>query len=152
MLHVTKLSDCFYLEDDLLLKFSLQCDPTSCTPKGSKERDSLELKESRKETHHCCDGENPPARKPSSAFSRRKAFKNLNSADKLTLLREKMEAFNESCALLEKNSRRHTAQVVVMGDDRVLGRLAKAYHTIRWEDFTKEKNLHIKCDSVSRHR
>lgn len=88
-------------------------------------------KESRVESNRCGDGENSPVRKPSSAFSRRKAFKNIKFADKLTLLREKMEAFNGICDSLKNNSRRHTARVVVMGDDRVLGRLAKAYHSIR---------------------
>lgn len=139
MLYVTKMSKCLYLEGDLLLDFSLHCDPNSCMDKGGKERYSFESKESRKETYQCGDdGENSPARKPSSAFSRQKAFKNLKSADKVSLLREKMEASDGSCALLK--SRRHTARVVVMGDDRVLGRLARAYHAIRWESFTKTKS------------
>lgn len=139
MLHVTKLSEALYLKGDLLLNFSLRSDPNSCMNEGSRDRDLFESEDSRKETCHCCDGENSPTRKPSPAFSRRKAFKNLKSADKVTLLREKMETFNGSCALLETNSRRHTARVVVMGDDRVLGRLARAYHAIRWESFKKEK-------------
>lgn len=135
MLHKTKLSECLYLEGDLLLNFSMHCDPKSCNNKGSKERDSFELEKSRKDTLHDFDGQNSTSRKPSTAFSRRKAFKNLKSADKLTLLKEKMEAINESCAFLKNSSRPYTARVVVMGDDRMLGRLARAYHSIRWEVF-----------------
>lgn len=112
------------LEGELLLNFSLHCEPNSC----SRDRDGLEPEE----------GEEWPGRKPSSAFSRRKAFKNLKSADKVALLREQMEAFNGGCTLLKSGGGRHTARVVVMGDDRVLGRLAKSYRAIRWEPSREE--------------
>lgn len=141
--HVTQSRECLSPAGDLLLNFSHHCCPNSCTDEGSKERDWFESMESRVESNHCSDGENSPVRKPSSAFGRRKAFKNVKLADKLTLLREKMEAVNGICDSLKNNSRRHTARVVVMGDDRVLGRLAKAYHSIRWEFFKKEKNTFI---------
>lgn len=126
--HVTQSTDCLSPQGDLLLNFSLHCCPNTCTDEGSKERESLE---SREERNHCSDGESSPAGKPSSAFSRRRAVKNIKSADKLTLLREKMEAFSGSCDWLKNNSRCHTARVVVIGDDRVLGRLARAYQSIR---------------------
>ena len=56
------------------------------------------------------------------------AFKNMKPADKLTLMSEKIEASPGS----SPDRRRHATRVVVMGDDRVLGRLARAYHSIRW--------------------
>ncbi|KAF3846885.1 hypothetical protein F7725_003963 [Dissostichus mawsoni] len=42
-----------------------------------------------------------------------------------------MEACPGSSPLLDENRGRHTARVVVLGDNRVLGRLSKAYHSIR---------------------
>lgn len=138
MIHVTESSICPSLEGDLLLNFAMHCDPNSCMNEGSKERDSFDSKDSRKKTHRCSDGRNFPDRNLSMAFSRRNAFKYTKSADKLALLREKMKAFDGSCALL-KNNRRHTVRVVVMGDNRVLGRLAQVYHTIRLESFHKNK-------------
>ncbi|KAI4785856.1 hypothetical protein KUCAC02_037506 [Chaenocephalus aceratus] len=42
-----------------------------------------------------------------------------------------MEACPGSSPLLDENRGRHTARVVVLGDDRVLGRLSRAYHSIR---------------------
>ncbi|XP_073350178.1 phosphoinositide 3-kinase regulatory subunit 6 [Pagrus major] len=76
--------------------------------------------------------------------NRRIAFKNMKPADKLTLMSEKIEA---SPALTE-DRRRLTTRVVVMGDDRVLGRLARAYHSIREREskrlvLTKKLNLQL---------
>ena len=55
----------------------------------------------------------------------------MKPADVLSLLREKIESFRGSAPVLKDDRRRHTARVVVMGDDRVLGRLARAYRSIR---------------------
>lgn len=66
-----------------------------------------------------------------SVLKRRKAFKNMKAVDKLSLVKEKMEAFPGSSPVLKEDGRHHTARVVVMGDDRVLGKLARAYHSIR---------------------
>lgn len=68
---------------------------------------------------------------PLSAFNYGKAFRNSKAADELSLVREKTDAFPGSSPVLKEHRRCHTARVVVMGDDRVLGRLTKAYHAIR---------------------
>lgn len=75
--------------------------------------------------------EQPPVRNSMSAFNRRNAFKKVKSLDRLSLAREKVEVFPGSSPVLGKERRFHTARVVVMGDDRVLGRLTRAYHAIR---------------------
>ncbi|KAM8723784.1 phosphoinositide 3-kinase regulatory subunit 6 [Acanthopagrus schlegelii] len=72
------------------------------------------------------------------------AFKNMKPADKLTLMSEKIEASPGS----SPDRRRHATRVVVMGDDRVLGRLARAYHSIREREskrlvLTKKLNLQL---------
>ncbi|XP_041813189.1 phosphoinositide 3-kinase regulatory subunit 6 isoform X2 [Chelmon rostratus] len=109
---------------NLLADFALKdrrdsdCSEDSGTERHRKESDSD-------------DREQPQDRDPTSAFSRRNAFKNMKAADKLTLVREKIEAFPGSSPVHKEDSRRHAARVVVMGDDRVLGRLARAYHSIR---------------------
>lgn len=111
-------------EGNLLADFALKdrrdsdCSEDSGTERHRKESDSD-------------DREQPQDRDPTSAFSRRNAFKNMKAADKLTLVREKIEAFPGSSPVHKEDSRRHAARVVVMGDDRVLGRLARAYHSIR---------------------
>lgn len=55
----------------------------------------------------------------------------MNKADKLSLIKDKKEAFPGSSPVLKEEWSLHTARVVVMGDDRVLGRLTRAYHSIR---------------------
>lgn len=72
-----------------------------------------------------------PVTNPVPALARRKAFKSLKPGDKLSLMREKMDTFPGSSHVLKEDRRRHTARVLVMGDDRVLGRLTRAFHTIR---------------------
>lgn len=54
----------------------------------------------------------------------------MNAADKLTAVKEKMEAISLGSPV-PKDDGKHTARIVVMGDDRVLGRLTRAYHSIR---------------------
>lgn len=73
------------------------------------------------------DTERPTDR---NLFTRRNAFKSLKPADKLSLIMEKIEAFPRSSPVF-KEEQSHTARVVVMGDNRVLGRLTRAYHSIR---------------------
>uniref|UniRef100_UPI003AB09CD0 phosphoinositide 3-kinase regulatory subunit 6 n=1 Tax=Centroberyx gerrardi TaxID=166262 RepID=UPI003AB09CD0 len=93
------------------------------------------------------DKEQLPARNLATAFTRRPALKSMKPADKLTLMREKMEASPSSSPLL-KEERSLTARVVVMGDDRVLGRLTKVYRSIREREskhliLTKKLNLQL---------
>nr|XP_033501696.1 phosphoinositide 3-kinase regulatory subunit 6 [Epinephelus lanceolatus] len=71
------------------------------------------------------------ATKPGSVIKRRNAFKSMKPADRLSLMEEKIDVFPGSSAVVKEDRRRHTARVVVMGDDRVLGRLARTYHSIR---------------------
>lgn len=66
-----------------------------------------------------------------SVIRRRNAFKSMKPADRLSLVKEKIDVFPGSSAVLKEDRRYHTARVVVMGDDRVLGRLARTYHSIR---------------------
>lgn len=126
---VNTYTECVFPEGDLLSNFA------SSSDEGKDKRDSVrsndsgierDLKESDFDVR-----EQPPVGKSMSAFNRRYAFKNMKPADKLSLVREKVEAFPGSSPVLEKERRHHTARVVVMGDDRVLGRLTRAYYSIR---------------------
>ncbi|XP_037648943.1 phosphoinositide 3-kinase regulatory subunit 6 [Sebastes umbrosus] len=90
----------------------------------------------------CDDTVQSPITNPGTAFTRRNAFKNMKSVDKQSLMRGKIDTF----PVLKEDMRRHTARVVVMGDDRVLGRLTRAYHAIREKEskklfLTKKLNL-----------
>ncbi|CAB1342173.1 unnamed protein product, partial [Coregonus sp. 'balchen'] len=67
--------------------------------------------------------------------------------DKMALVQENIKGPTSSTPL-PKEEGNHTARIVVMGDDRVLGRLAKAYHSIRKREakyliLTKRVNLQI---------
>lgn len=62
---------------------------------------------------------------------RRNALKNSKSAEKLSLMEEKMKEDVTGNSLLLKEERSHTARVVVLGDDSTLGKLTKAYYIIR---------------------
>lgn len=70
-------------------------------------------------------------------FSRRPCVRWPKAGNRMTLM---MEAIKESGVTagsgssILKDERNFTARVVVMGDDSTLGRLAKAYHSIRYED------------------
>lgn len=108
-------------EGNLLVKFALDCCRNSSTDEEVKDKkSSVQSEDDQKE------------RNPTSVFNRRKAFKNMKPADKITLMREKIEAFPGSSPAFKEDRRRHTARVVVMGDDRVLGTLTRAYCLIRW--------------------
>ncbi|XP_051244356.1 phosphoinositide 3-kinase regulatory subunit 6 isoform X2 [Dicentrarchus labrax] len=138
-------------EEDLY--FALGCCPNSGVDgKVKNKRHSVESEYSGTETDlkesDFDDGEQTPVRNPGPAFNRRNAFKNIKPADKLSLMREKIEAFPGSFPVLKEDRRRHTARVVVMGDDRVLGRLSRAYHSIREKEskcliLTKKLNLQL---------
>ncbi|XP_042249158.1 phosphoinositide 3-kinase regulatory subunit 6 isoform X2 [Thunnus maccoyii] len=93
------------------------------------------------------DTEQPTDRNPFPAFTRRNAFKSMKPADKLSLMRERIEAFLGNSPVF-KEERSHTARVVVMGDDQVLGRLTRAYQSIREREskhliLTKKLNLQL---------
>lgn len=62
---------------------------------------------------------------------RRNALKKSKSAEKLSLMEEKMKEAVTGNSLLLKEERSHTARVVVLGDDSTLGKLTKAYYIIR---------------------
>ncbi|XP_070703515.1 phosphoinositide 3-kinase regulatory subunit 6 [Pempheris klunzingeri] len=135
----------------LLSNFALRCCPNSIVDEEEKYKaDSVWSKGSEVETDlkesNCDEAEQPPVGNPVTAFSRRNAFKKMKPADKLRLMREKIEAFPGSSPVLKEESRLHTARVVVMGDDRVLGRLSRAYRSIREREsklliLTKKLNL-----------
>lgn len=110
-----------------MLDFSLHCGPEGAAGgcEGGRAEAEAPLQDG---------GESAPLRPPRlQAFARRKAFKNMKAAHKATLLRDKMEAADGGCALPRDHRGRHTARVVVVGDDGTLGRLARAYRCIRWE-------------------
>ncbi|XP_023691945.1 phosphoinositide 3-kinase regulatory subunit 6-like [Paramormyrops kingsleyae] len=56
----------------------------------------------------------------------------LTQSDRMALMRESLEEPHATTgAPLPKDERPFTARIVVMGDDRTVGRLAKAYHSLR---------------------
>lgn len=71
-------------------------------------------------------------------FSRRPCMRWPKAGNRMTLM---MDAIKESGGTggsgsgssILKDEKNFTARVVVMGDDSTLGRLAKAYHSIRYE-------------------
>jgi hypothetical protein len=68
---------------------------------------------------------NPFTRSRSPCFRGR-----MKPEDKMALVQENIKG--PTCSTpLPKEEGNHTARIVMMGDDRVLGRLAKAYHSIR---------------------
>ncbi|XP_035510884.1 phosphoinositide 3-kinase regulatory subunit 6-like [Morone saxatilis] len=128
-----------YEEDlwNLLANFTLGCCPYSGVDEEVKDKQ-----------HSVESEEQTPVRNRGPAFNRRNAFKNIKPADKLNLMREKIEAFPGSFPVLKEDRRRHTARIVVMGDDRVLGRLSRAYHSIREKEskcliLTKKLNIQL---------
>ncbi|XP_040918256.1 phosphoinositide 3-kinase regulatory subunit 6 isoform X2 [Toxotes jaculatrix] len=143
-------------EDDLwnlLANFTLRsCSNSSVDEEEKSKRDSVRSEDSGIERDlkgsDFDDTEQPLVRNRAPAFTRRNAFKNTNSTDKLNLMREKIEAFPGSSPVLKEDRRCHTARVVVMGDNRVLGRLTRAYHSIRDREsrrliLTKKLNLQL---------
>ncbi|XP_071371516.1 phosphoinositide 3-kinase regulatory subunit 6 isoform X2 [Centroberyx affinis] len=141
-------------EEDLwnaLTNFALGSCPNPVTDKEEDKRDSVLSVDSGIEKDlkdlELDDKEQLPARNLATAFTRRPALKSMKPADKLTLMREKMEAYPSSSPPL-KEERGLTARVVVMGDDRALGRLTKVYRSIREREskhliLTKKLNLQL---------
>ncbi|XP_034394726.1 phosphoinositide 3-kinase regulatory subunit 6 isoform X2 [Cyclopterus lumpus] len=85
---------------------------------------------------------------PTATFTRRSAFKTIKTAHERGLMSEKRDAFPGGSPLSKEDRRRHTARVVVLGDDRVLGRLSRAYHSIREREskhliLTRKLNLRL---------
>ncbi|XP_029914541.1 phosphoinositide 3-kinase regulatory subunit 6 [Myripristis murdjan] len=121
---------------DLLTNFAL----ASCPDPGVEEqekRDSVQSVDSgiglvRDPREFDNDKEQPPDRNPQTTLAQSHAVHSLKLGDKPTLMRERTEASSSSSPRLQQEQS-HTARVVVMGDDRVLGRLAKAYYRIRKE-------------------
>ncbi|GLD60400.1 phosphoinositide 3-kinase regulatory subunit 6-like isoform X1 [Lates japonicus] len=141
-------------EDDLwnlLAHFTLRSH-SSVDEEEREKRDSFQSEDSGIETYlkqsDFDDTERPLVRKCGSAFSRRNAFKSTKSADRLSLMKEKIDASPGSAPVLKEDRRCHTARVVVMGDDRVLGRLTRAYYSMREREskcrvLTKKLNLQL---------
>lgn len=80
-------------------------------------------------------------------LSRKPAFKNMPVQHRHALMRQKTEEAPSSTTL-PKEECGLTARIVVMGDDRVLGRLAEAYQSIREREskrliLTKKVNLQM---------
>ncbi|XP_078124976.1 phosphoinositide 3-kinase regulatory subunit 6 isoform X1 [Sander vitreus] len=90
-----------------------------------------------------------PVKNPVPPFTRRNAFKaSMKSSDQISLLREKINKFHGSSTVINEDTRHHTARVVVLGDDRAMGRLARAYCSIREREskhliLTKKLNLRL---------
>ncbi|KAI3360150.1 hypothetical protein L3Q82_014469 [Scortum barcoo] len=132
-------------EDDLrnlLADFARCCFPSSVDKEEMDKRHSVQSADSGIEKdlkeNDFDETEQHPVRTLLS--TRRNAFRNTRAADTLTLMRDQIEAFPGCSPVLKEDRGRHTARVVVMGDDRVLGRLARAYHSIR-ERESKRLNL-----------
>uniref|UniRef100_A0A3B4GY40 Phosphoinositide-3-kinase, regulatory subunit 6b n=1 Tax=Pundamilia nyererei TaxID=303518 RepID=A0A3B4GY40_9CICH len=85
---------------------------------------------------------------------RRNALKNSKSAEKLSLMEEKMKEDVTGNSPLLKEERSHTARIVVLGDDSTLGKLTKAYYIIRKKEakrnmLTKKLDLQLYYIPVS---
>lgn len=83
----------------------------------------------------------------STHLTRKPGFKNMPVQHRHALMRQKTEEAPSSTAL-PKEECSLTARVVVMGDDRVLGRLAEAYQSIREREsrrliLTRKVNLQM---------
>ncbi|XP_031160555.1 phosphoinositide 3-kinase regulatory subunit 6-like [Sander lucioperca] len=80
-----------------------------------------------------------PVKNPVPAFTRRNAFK---------ASIKKINKVHGSSTVIKEDTRHHTARVVVLGDDRAMGRLARAYYSIREREskhliLTKKLNLRL---------
>lgn len=80
-----------------------------------------------------------------NALKRRKAYKSTKSNNQLSLVNYKMDSSSTNSPS-SREQRGHTARIVVMGDDRILGKLACAYRSIQEKEskhimLTKKLNL-----------
>ncbi|XP_035766692.1 phosphoinositide 3-kinase regulatory subunit 6 [Neolamprologus brichardi] len=100
------------------------------------------------------DAEQLPYTAEKTLRERRNALKNSKSAEKLSLMKEKMKEDVTGNSPLLKEERSHTARVVVLGDDSTLGKLTKAYYIIRNKEakrnmLTKKLDLQLYYIPVS---
>ncbi|XP_063327040.1 phosphoinositide 3-kinase regulatory subunit 6 [Pelmatolapia mariae] len=100
------------------------------------------------------DTEQPPYTAQKILRERRNALKSSSSAEKLSLMKEKMKEDVTGNSPLLKEERSHTARVVVLGDDSTLGKLTKAYYIIRKKEakrnmLTKKLDLQLYYIPVS---
>ncbi|XP_029944451.1 phosphoinositide 3-kinase regulatory subunit 6 [Salarias fasciatus] len=133
---------------NLLTQFTLQ----SCLSSGKDEDDSNK-RDSGIEKDINDQGNTTLPFNRQSALKRRNAYRTVKSAENLDLVKEKIEGSSGSSAGL-KEERSHTARVVVLGDDRALGRLARAYSSMREKEskrnmLTKKLNLQLYYIPVS---
>ncbi|XP_075942791.1 phosphoinositide 3-kinase regulatory subunit 6 [Anarhichas minor] len=134
---------------NLLANFAMCCGSNSTTvDKEEKDkRDSVRSEDSGIKSN-LDDTARPASINPAPSFTRRNTVKPMNTARKLSPMSEKMDVFPGGSPLFNEDRRRHTARVVVLGDDRVLGRLATAFHSIREREskrliLTKKLNLRL---------
>ncbi|KAG5279886.1 hypothetical protein AALO_G00082620 [Alosa alosa] len=93
------------------------------------------------------------SQRSSPQFVRWNCVRRMNVADRMALVRESVRV-SSRCNLFPCEERNLTARVLVMGDDRALGRLAKAYMSIRKREarhllLTKRLNLEMYYIPVS---
>ena len=72
----------------------------------------------------------------SSQFIRWNCVRRMKLSDRMALVRESVRATSRSDPFPHEE-RNHTGRVLIMGDDRALGRLAKTYLSIRYETVLK---------------
>ncbi|KAG7475392.1 phosphoinositide 3-kinase regulatory subunit 6-like [Solea senegalensis] len=132
---------------NLLANFTLRSRSNST----DKDEDDMGNSEDGEVRRHRGDSSTDDTKRPrnsSLAISRRNAYRKGNSAGRLNLMTENIDACPGSSPVFMEDCRRRTARVVVMGDNRVLGRLTKAYHSIRAREskhltLTKRLNLQL---------
>ncbi|KAL0198363.1 hypothetical protein M9458_006903, partial [Cirrhinus mrigala] len=88
----------------------------------------------------------PEEQSSSQSFYRRPCVRCPKAGNRMTLMMEAIKG-NGGCSLI-KEDRNLTARIVVMGDDRTLGRLAKTLYTIRKREarhllLTKRVNMEM---------
>ncbi|KAM3598035.1 uncharacterized protein V6R79_012591 [Siganus canaliculatus] len=138
-------------KDEEKLRYLLTSFALSCCSNSSVDDEALDKRDSAQSEGDGTkrdEAETPPPPPPPGRhlpLSRQKAFKNVKLEEKRRL-KEKTDAAPRSCGAIREARGRHVAKVVVMGDDRVLGRLARAYRSIREKDqkrlyLTKKLNL-----------
>ncbi|KAK9535552.1 hypothetical protein VZT92_007927 [Zoarces viviparus] len=134
---------------NLLATFAMCCGSNSTSvDKEEDKRDSVRSEDSGIKRDLKENNLDDASKSPPPSFTRRNAVKLMKTARKLSLMSEKMDAFPGGSPLFNEDGRRHTARVVVLGDDRVLGRLATAFHSIREREskrliLTKKLNLRL---------
>ncbi|KAK7940251.1 hypothetical protein WMY93_003577 [Mugilogobius chulae] len=112
---------------------------------GSR-RSSVQSMEEKKLKDYDHDPPQSPQMIKSSLNKRRYAYKATKPGNQLSLMNAKMQ--NSTNNFSSREQCRHTARVIVMGDDCILGKLASAYHSIRQKEskrvmLTNKLNLHF---------